>query len=96
MITDLAFYVWRHVWAQVFNYDRGQHDVWQVTGPSCNFNGSRELAGLTKSRFRIRLTRPGVYYFACSVDGHCDSGMHLTVKVSSAPPWVGPSFPGEK
>eukprot|EP00884_Botryococcus_braunii_P008862 jgi/Botrbrau1/17978/Bobra.50_1s0067.1 len=71
--------------ALVFKFDRGQHDVWQVRGPSCNFNGSRKLAGLGKGYYSVRLTKPGMYFFSCSVEGHCQSGMLLSVNVSGVP-----------
>lgn len=68
---------------QEFTYQRGQHNVVQIAGPSCDLvDAGREIAGLTDSPFRLTFNRTGTFYYACSVPGHCADGMLLTVRVS--------------
>ncbi|BDA50791.1 hypothetical protein COCOBI_17-0080 [Coccomyxa sp. Obi] len=69
---------------QVFNYARGQHNVVQVAKPDCTFANATQVAGLTDTPFNLTLKHPGTFYYACSVSGHCDAGMLLTVHVSDA------------
>ncbi|BDA50795.1 probable Mavicyanin at N-terminal half [Coccomyxa sp. Obi] len=70
----------------VFNYARGQHNVVQVAKPDCTFANATQVAGLTDTPFNLTLKHPGTFYYACSVSGHCDAGMLLTVHVSNAAP----------
>jgi hypothetical protein len=68
--------------AQVFKYARGQHNVIQVAKPECSFANATQVAGLTDTPFNLTFKEPGTFYYACSVSGHCDEGMLLTVHVS--------------
>lgn len=67
---------------QVFTYARGQHNVIQVAGPSCDFADSHQLAGLTDSPFHLTFNSTGSFYYACSVPGHCADGMLITIEVT--------------
>ena len=69
---------------QVFKYDRGQHNVAQVGELSCNLTDARQLAGVTESPFILRFHQTGTFYYACTVPGHCEAGMLLTVEVTGA------------
>ena len=69
---------------QVFKFDRGEHNVAQVGEPSCNLTDARELAGVTESPLILSLPKTGIFYYACTVPGHCEAGMLLTVEVTGA------------
>lgn len=71
--------------AQVFKFARGQHNVIRVAKPDCSFSNATQVAGLTDTPFNLTFREPGTFYYACSVSGHCDEGMLLTVRVSGEP-----------
>lgn len=50
--------------------------------PDCSFANATQVAGLTDTPFNLTFKEPGTFYYACSVSGHCDEGMLLTVHVS--------------
>ena len=64
----------------------GLHDVWAVPSSACDFEaaGAALLAPTTDSAFTQALTEPGTFYFSCSITGHCEAGMLLTVNVAAA------------
>ena len=51
-------------WLQVFNYERGQHDVVQISSPDCSLPNSVELAGYTDTPFELVLNMTGTLYYA--------------------------------
>jgi hypothetical protein len=72
---------------QVFNYITGIHDVWILPEANCDFNpvSGAELVGpATESSYRYNVLREGIIHFGCSIVGHCEAGMLLTVMASKA------------
>ena len=67
---------------QVFTYLRGQHNVVQISAPSCDLPKARQLASLTDSPFYLTFNQTGTFYYACSVPSHCADGMLITVHVT--------------
>ncbi|XP_020220520.1 cucumber peeling cupredoxin [Cajanus cajan] len=55
----------------------------------CNVNETNEV--ITTSPARITLNRTGEFYFACTVQGHCNSGQKLSVNVTGGTPSSSPS-----
>ena len=51
-------------WLQVFNYERGQHNVVQIASPDCSLPNSIELAGFTDQPFKLVLNTTGTTYYA--------------------------------
>jgi len=67
---------------QEFTYLKGQHNVVQISGPSCDLPNAHQLASLTDSPFYLTFNQTGTFYYACSVPSHCADGMLLTVHVT--------------
>ena len=73
-----------------FTWTAGTHGVYRIPDKNCPTtfaNGQNEVSevmaptpGPTSAMFKF--TEPGVYWFACPVDGHCDGGMKVKVTVS--------------
>lgn len=60
----------------------------------CSVNQNQGV--ITTSPARITLNRTGDFYFACTIQGHCNSGQKLsiaTITSTSSPPTQGPSPP---
>ena len=73
-----------NIFLQVFKYGRGEQNVAQVGEPSCNLTAARQLAGVTESPFIPKFHQTGTFYYACTIPGHCEAGMLLTVEVTGA------------
>jgi len=48
----------------------------------CDFSKATQRA--TESPYMFSTTKPGTYYFACSVDKHCKENLKLKFQVVSA------------
>jgi hypothetical protein len=71
---------------QTFNYKSGVHDVWLLPSAECNFDapGAKLVGPPATGNYVATLDKPGTYYYACSVVGHCDAGQFLEVNVAAA------------
>ncbi len=66
---------------QEFNFVPGAHDVWLLPNSDCDFTLGTQLEPTGGSPVTFALTKQGTYYFGCSISGHCEVGMMLTVEV---------------
>jgi hypothetical protein len=71
---------------QSFTYKSGVHDVWSLPSAECNFDapGAKLVGPPSAGSYVATLDKPGKYYYACSVIGHCDAGQFLEVNVAPA------------
>ncbi|KAM1044409.1 hypothetical protein ACFX13_036287 [Malus domestica] len=66
----------------VFNYDRSLHNVAVVDAneySSCSASSSSKA--FTTGKDRVKLSK-GLNYFICTVPGHCDGGVKISVNAS--------------
>ncbi|KEH30268.1 putative cupredoxin [Medicago truncatula] len=82
----------------VFNFVTGRHTVVELNQTyfeNCNVNQNIQFLDTSPSPVRFTLNRTGVFYFTCSIPGHCASGQKLIVNVSASSPALsqGPSSP---
>ncbi|XP_074586327.1 mavicyanin-like [Curcuma longa] len=70
----------------VFNYVRVLHNVYQVTEEtfrSCNWS-SGVLNMYNNGSDRVTLAEPTSFWFICAVEGHCQGGMRMGVRVAAS------------
>ncbi len=73
----------------LFRFARGAHAVValpdEASFATCSRGAFRSLAGPQDSPFRFVVPAPGVYYFACPVDTHCERDDMKVRVVANAP-----------
>ncbi|XP_009798275.1 blue copper protein-like [Nicotiana sylvestris] len=79
----------------VFNYDPQLHNVKQVNVDdyiACT--DKAPIASFNSGHDSINLPTPGDYFFLCGIQGHCDIGLKVHVKIAAptSPP-VAPTTP---
>ncbi|PPE00866.1 hypothetical protein GOBAR_DD02094 [Gossypium barbadense] len=69
--------------AEVINFTTGQlHDVAEVTKTAYDAcNTTNNIYTVSTGPASIPLNRPEVFYFTCTVPGHCSGGQKLHVEV---------------
>lgn len=69
-----------------FKYEKGEHNVYQVTEAtyrSCN-SSSGVLAKYESGKDEVNLTELGKYWFICDIAGHCLGGMRFVIDVNES------------
>ncbi|KAK7327727.1 hypothetical protein VNO77_21816 [Canavalia gladiata] len=78
----------------IFNWS-GEHTVGIASAAeynNCNNDTSSFGSNLNDTSFQVALTRPGPYYFICTIDNHCERGQKFSIKVES-PNSDAPTYP---
>ncbi|CAF2154385.1 hypothetical protein HID58_003125 [Brassica napus] len=66
----------------VLNYNRDQHNVMQVNSTAYVYCGRDNYISLfNKGNDSIVISEVGEHWFICAVDGHCENGQKLLIKI---------------
>ncbi|KAH7432075.1 hypothetical protein KP509_07G006900 [Ceratopteris richardii] len=79
-----------------FKYNRGAHDVVEVTAAEYGTCTKGSESPYTDGDTKINLDTAGTRYFICSISGHCGAGMKLSIDVVAAASTTPSSSPTAK